>query len=47
MSTIRNRASLAHANQLLDEPEAALVLNAISTLFHYIEDCVARSERGA
>lgn len=46
MSTIRNKASLAHANQLLGEPEAALALNAISTLFHYVQDCVARSERG-
>lgn len=47
MSTIRSKASLAHANPLLDEPEAALVLNAISTLFHYIQACVARTERSA
>ena len=43
-STIRNKASLAHANVLLDEPEATAVLNAIYTIFRYIQDCFQRYE---
>ena len=41
-STIRNKASLAHANELLDEPEATAVINAIYTIFRYIQDCLQR-----
>lgn len=43
-STIRNKASLAHANQLLDEPEATAVINAIYTIFRYIQDCLQRDK---
>lgn len=43
-STIRNKASLAHANELLDEPEATAVVNAIYTIFRYIQDCIQRYE---
>jgi hypothetical protein len=36
-NTVRNRASVAHPNdELLDEPEAMLVINAIRTLLHYM-----------
>lgn len=42
---IRNKASLAHANTLLDEPEARAVINSIYTVFRYIQDCLARQER--
>jgi hypothetical protein len=41
-STLRNKASLAHANELLDEPEATAVINAIYTIFRYIQDCLQR-----
>ena len=41
-STIRNKASLAHANILLDEPEATAVVNAMYTIFRYIQDCLQR-----
>lgn len=41
-SIIRNKASLAHANELLDEPEATAVINAIYTIFRYIQDCLQR-----
>ncbi len=38
LNTIRNRASIAHPNEeLLDAPEAMLVINAVRTLFHYID----------
>ncbi|WP_367947656.1 abortive infection family protein [Halomonas sp. PA5] len=39
---LRNRASLAHANELLDEPEATVALNAVYTIFRYIQDCIKR-----
>lgn len=42
LSTIRNRASLAHANELLSEPEATVALNAAYTIFRYIQDCMKR-----
>lgn len=36
LNPLRNRASMAHANEsLLDEPEAMLVINCIRTLLHY------------
>lgn len=41
-STIRNKASLAHANELLDEPEATAVINAIYTIFRYVQDSLKR-----
>lgn len=44
MTPIRNKASLAHANELLDEPEARAVINAIYTIFRYVQDCLHRSE---
>lgn len=44
LAPIRNKASLAHANPLLDEPEAAAALNATRTVFHYVQDCVRRSQ---
>ncbi len=37
LSTVRNRASIAHPNEeLLNEPEAMLVINAVRTLLHYL-----------
>lgn len=41
-STLRNKASLAHANELLDIPEATAIVNAMYTVFRYIQDCVKR-----
>ena len=43
---IRNKASLAHANELLDEPEARAVVNSIYTVFRYIQDCLHRFKSG-
>jgi hypothetical protein len=38
LNPLRNRASLAHPNEeLLDEPEAMLVINSIRTLLHYLD----------
>ena len=38
LNPIRNRATVAHPNEdLLDEPEAVLVINAIRTLLQYID----------
>ena len=35
---VRNRGSVAHANeQLLEEPEAELMINVARTLFHYLD----------
>ena len=42
LSPIRNRASLAHANPLLEEPEAAAALNAARTIFRYVQDSLQR-----
>jgi hypothetical protein len=37
VNTIRNRASVAHPNDdLIDEPEAMLVINTVRTLLHYL-----------
>lgn len=37
-NTLRNRASLAHANlRLLDEAEAILMVNCVRTLLHYLD----------
>ena len=39
LNPIRNNASVAHPNdQLLDKAEAKLVVNAIKTLLHYVDD---------
>lgn len=43
-STIRNKASLAHANTLLEEPEATGSVNAMYTIFRYVQDCIQRYE---
>lgn len=47
MSPIRNKASLAHANPLLDGPEAIVVVNAAYTIFRYVQDCLRRQSAGA
>lgn len=47
MSPIRNKASLAHANPLLEEPEAIVVVNAAYTIFRYIQDSLGRYRAGA
>lgn len=41
-STLRNKASLAHVNELLDIPEANAIVNAMYTVFRYIQDCIRR-----
>lgn len=39
MLPLRNQASVAHPNsELLDEPEARLVINASRTILHYLDD---------
>jgi len=43
-STLRNNASLAHVNELLDVPEATAIVNAMYTIFRYIQDCMRRSQ---
>lgn len=42
MSSIRNRASLAHVNPLLEEPETIVVINAAYTIFKYVQDSLGR-----
>lgn len=42
LSPIRNRASLAHPTDLLEEPEAMAALNATRTLFRYVQDSIQR-----
>jgi hypothetical protein len=37
LNPLRNNASLAHANELLPDAEAMLVINAVRTLMHYLE----------
>lgn len=46
LSPIRNNASLAHANPLLDEPEAIAVVNAAYTIFRYVQDSLGRHHAG-
>lgn len=43
-STLRNKASLAHVNELLDVPEATAIINAMYTVFRYIQDCMRRMQ---
>jgi hypothetical protein len=45
LTPIRNNATLVHPNLLLDEPEALASLNAARTLFHYVQDSIARHRR--
>lgn len=42
-STLRNNASLAHVNELLDVPEATAIVNAMYTIFRYVQDSMQRS----
>lgn len=42
LAPIRNKASLAHANPLLEGPEAIAVVNAAYTIFRYAQDSLAR-----
>lgn len=37
LNTLRNRASVAHVNDLIGEPEAALAINIARSLVHYAE----------
>jgi hypothetical protein len=47
LNTLRNRASVAHANEiLLDEPEAVLAINAARTLLHYLDERIHRYGKG-
>ena len=47
LSPIRNRASLVQPNELLEEPEAMVALNATRTLLRYIQDCLQRNGGGS
>jgi hypothetical protein len=38
LQPIRNRASLAHPNELLEKPESLLVINTTKTIIQYFED---------
>lgn len=42
-STLRNKASLSHVNELLDVPEATATVNAMYTIFRYIQDSMQRN----
>lgn len=44
-STLRNKASLAHVNELLELPEATAIVNAMYTVFRYIQDSLNRHEK--
>lgn len=41
-STLRNKASLSHVNELLETPEATATVNAMYTIFRYIQDSMQR-----
>ena len=43
-STLRNNASLSHVNELLDVPEATATVNAMYTIFRYIQDSMHRKD---
>ncbi len=48
MNPIRNEGSMAHANKdLLDPPEAALVINMARTILHYVDMKVAAVTSGS
>ncbi len=36
LQPVRNKASLAHPNPLLEEPEAMLIINSTRTILHYL-----------
>jgi len=43
LNPLRNRGSVAHANEaLLDEPEAMLAINAVRTMLHYLNSKLNR-----
>jgi hypothetical protein len=47
LNTIRNQASVAHPNEeLLDEAEARLAINAGRTIFSYIDEKLSADSRG-
>lgn len=41
-STLRNKAILSHVNELLDVPEATATVNAMNTVFRYVQDSMQR-----
>ena len=43
-STLRNKASLSHVNELLDVPEATATVNAMNTVFRYVQDSMHRKD---
>jgi hypothetical protein len=44
LNPLRNKASVAHPNpNLLEEPEAMLVINSVRTLLHYLDSRVKRT----
>jgi hypothetical protein len=46
MNPIRNEGSMAHpSKELLDPPEAALVINMARTILHYVDSKVATVEQ--
>src|SRR2546422_6507274 len=48
LNPLRNRASVAHPNaDLLDEPEAMLVINCVRTLLHYLDARVTGVRKNA
>ncbi len=47
LQPVRNDASLAHPNPVLADPEAHLVINAIRTVFHYLDARTGGPEPGS
>jgi hypothetical protein len=47
LSPLRNHASAAHPNPVLDHPEAEAFANCVRTLFSYAIACVERLSRGS
>jgi hypothetical protein len=46
LNPLRNKASVAHPNeQLLEEPEALLVINSVRTLLNYLDTKLHTGER--
>ncbi len=45
LSTLRNEASLAHDNLLLEEPEAIVCINAANTVFTYIQNRITNGSK--
>jgi hypothetical protein len=47
LNPLRNQASVAHPNAvLLKEPEAMLVINAVRTILHYLDEKISRYAAG-